>query len=190
MPDTSHLAVDVPILETERLVLRRHQVEDFPACARMWADPGVTRYIRETPFTEEETWSRLLRFIGHWAVLGFGYWAVEQRETGTFIGEVGFADYKRDLKPSLDGMPEIGWVFATAAHGKGFATEAVKAAIAWGDAQFGKKQTACIIAPDNAASIRVALKCGYKEIVHTTYHGHATVMYTRNPPEQRSKSDS
>lgn len=146
----------------------------------MWADPKVTRYIRETPFTAEETWTRLLRFIGHWALLGFGYWAVEERETGEFIGEVGFADYKRDLKPSLEGMPEIGWVFASQAHGMGFATEAVRAAIIWGDSEFGGKRTACIIAPDNRASIRVAAKCEYREFEHTTYHGHPAVIYVRD----------
>ena len=146
----------------------------------MWADPTVTRYIRETPFTPEETWTRLLRFIGHWALLGFGYWAVEHRKSSEFIGEVGFADYRRDLKPSLEGTPEIGWVFASQAHGKGFATEAVRAAIAWGDITFGRKRTACIIAPGNAASIRVATKCGYREFEHTSYHGHPTVMYVRD----------
>ncbi len=174
------LKVDVPILHTERLTLRQHRLEDFPASARMWADPQVTRYIRDTPFTEEEAWSRLLRFIGHWALLGFGYWAIEEKQTGQFIGEIGFADYKRDLKPSLQGMPEIGWVFATHAHGKGYATEAVRAVVAWGDTHFEAKRTACIIAPDHAASIRVAAKAGYKELQATTYHGHPTVIYVRD----------
>lgn len=146
----------------------------------MWADSNVTRHIRETPFTEEETWTRLLRFVGHWALLGFGYWAVEEKQTGTFLGEVGFADYKRDLKPSLKGIPEIGWVFVSKAHGRGYATEAVRAVIAWGDAHFGNARTACIIAPDNIASIRVAAKCGYREFQRTTYHGHPTLMFVRD----------
>lgn len=176
----SPLKIDVPILETKRLLLRRHTAEDFPDSAAMWGDPQVTRFIRETPFTPEETWTRLLRFIGHWALLGFGYWALEEKASGRFLGEVGFADYKRDLKPSLDGIPEIGWVLTSHAHGKGFATEAVTAAIAWGDAKFAERRTACIIAPDNAASIRVAVKCGYREFQQTTYHGHAAVMYVRD----------
>jgi len=180
MQPASHLAVDIPILETERLRLRRHQVEDFPACARMWADPSVTRYIRETPFSAEETWARLLRNIGLWPALGFGYWVVEQRNTGEYVGEVGFADHKRDLKPSLEGIPEIGWVFASEAQGKGFATEAVRVAIAWADSNFRGKRTACIIAPDNAPSIKVARKFGYREFAHTTYHGHPTVLYMRD----------
>jgi len=181
MPQASHLAVDIPTLETARLRLRAHRVEDFPESARMWSDPKVTRYIRPAPFSTEETWSRLLRYVGHWTLLGFGYWAIEQKETGTFLGEVGFVDYKRDLTPSLEGMPEIGWVLAPHAHGKGFATEAVGAAIGWGDSHFGRKRTACIIAPENAASIRVAGKCGYSEFQRTTYHGDPTLMYVRDP---------
>ena len=176
----ANLALDIPILETDRLRLRHHQISDFEESTRMWSDPNVTRYIRENPFTREETWTRLLRFLGHWALLGFGYWAVEEKPTGHYIGEVGFADYKRDLNPSLEGIPEIGWVFASHAHGKGFATEAARAVIAWGDSNFGAKRTACIIAPGNRASIRVASKCGYQEFANTTYHGLSTVVYVRD----------
>ncbi|HTS04971.1 MAG TPA: GNAT family N-acetyltransferase [Candidatus Eisenbacteria bacterium] len=181
MPQACHLAVDIPTLETARLRLRAHRFEDFPECVRMWSDPNVTRNIRPTPFSEEETWSRLLRYIGHWTLLGFGYWVILQKETGTFLGEVGFADYKRNITPSLEGMPEIGWALAAHAHGKGFATEAVRAVITWGDAHFGPKRTACIIAPENLASIRVAEKCGYREFQRTTYHGSPTLMYVRDP---------
>ena len=180
MPQASRLAVDIPTLETARLRLRAHRVEDFLECSRMWSDPNVTCHIRSTPFSAEENWSRHLRYNGHWTLLGFGYWVIEQKETGTFLGEVGFADYKRDITPSLEGMPEIGWVLATHAHGKGFATEAVAAATAWGDSHFGKKHTTCIIAPGNDASIRVAAKCGYRELQRTTYHGNSTTIYIRN----------
>jgi RimJ/RimL family protein N-acetyltransferase len=129
----------------------------------MWAHPEVTRYIGGKPLTEEESWTKFLRYVGHWSLLGFGYWLVEERATGKCIGEIGFADYKRDLKPSLEGMPEIGWVLSSMAHGKGYATEAVRAAVGWGDARFKSPRTACIIASENLASIRVAVKCGYRE---------------------------
>jgi RimJ/RimL family protein N-acetyltransferase len=144
----------------------------------MWADPHVTKHILERPLTQEECWSRLLRYLGHWALLGFGYWVVVEKHTGNFIGEAGFSDYKRDIKPSLDNVPEIGWVLTKHAQGKGFATEAVRAITAWGDAHF-QTRTACIIAPGNTASFRVADKCGYHEVLRTTYHGHPTVMLSR-----------
>jgi RimJ/RimL family protein N-acetyltransferase len=146
----------------------------------MWADPIVTRHIGGRPLTEEESWTRLLRYIGHWALLGFGYWVVEEKATGRFIGEVGFADYKRDVEPWLKTIPEIGWVFRADSHGKGHATEAVRAATAWGDLHFGPRQTACIIHPDNLASIRVAEKCGYRQFQVTEYRGHATLVFVRD----------
>lgn len=173
-------AVEVPILKTERLTLRGCRADDFVHSAAMWADENVTRYIGGKPLTEEESWTKFLRYVGHWALLGFGYWVAEEKTTGNFVGEVGFAAYKRDLEPSLRGVPEIGWVLASAAHGKGYATEAVRAAVAWGDAHFESARTACIIAPENLASMRVAVKCGYREFVRTSYKGHPTVMMVRD----------
>ncbi len=175
----AHLTVGAPTLETERLKLRAHRLEDFVHSAAMWADPEVTRYIGGKPHTEEESWARLLRYAGHWSLLGFGYWAVEEKSTGRFIGEVGFADYKRDL-PALKSLPEIGWAFTTQARGNGFATEAVRAAITWGDAHFRSPRTACIIHPENLASIRVAEKCAYREFQRATYKSHATIMFVRD----------
>jgi RimJ/RimL family protein N-acetyltransferase len=114
-------------------------------------------------------------------LLGFGVWVAEEKATGDFVGEIGFADYKRDLEPSLEGTPEIGWVLASQAHGRGYATEAVRAAVAWGDAHFQSTRTACIIAPENLASVRVAVKCGYRESTLATYKGRPTVMFVREP---------
>jgi RimJ/RimL family protein N-acetyltransferase len=173
--------IKVPILETERLKLRGHRLEDFAQCAAMWADPLVIRYVGRKPLTEEESWTRFLRYAGHWYFLRFGYWVAEEKTSRKFVGEVGFADYKRDLEPSLKGVPEIGWVLAASAHGRGYATEAVRAAVEWGDKHFEGARTACIIAPDNLASIRVAKKCGYRQFQLATYKGHPTLMFEREP---------
>jgi RimJ/RimL family protein N-acetyltransferase len=171
-------AAKVPVIETERLILRGHRLDDFPACAAMWADPIVTRFIGGKPFSEEETWARFLRYIGHWSLLGFGYWAIEEKDSASFVGELGFADYKRDIKPPLE-APELGWALASKAHGKGYATEAVRVAVAWGEAHFASARTVCIILPENLASIRVAEKCGYTEFQRTTYKAHPTILFSR-----------
>jgi RimJ/RimL family protein N-acetyltransferase len=175
---------EVPVIETERLRLRGHRREDFPDCAAMWADPVVTRYIGGKPLSEEEAWSRVLRSVGHWAWLGFGYWVVEEKATGSFAGEMGFSDWKREIEPSLKGVAELGWVLAAHAHGKGYGTEAVRAAIAWGDANIktGRPdlgRTVCIIHPEHVRSIRVAEKCGFKEVLRTTYKGEPTILFAR-----------
>ena len=168
----------VPVLETERLKLRGHRMDDFPACAAMWADPVVTRHFGHS-FSEEESWTRFLRYFGHWSVLGFGSWLVEERATGNFVGEVGFANYRRAIEPPLD-APEIGWALAAEFHGKGYAAEAVRAAIAWGEQHFGPARTTCIISPENLPSIRVAEKCGYRESLRTTYKGQPVIVFVRD----------
>src|SRR6266481_9290649 len=102
MVNSFYSAPPVPVLETERLRLRGHRLEDFAHSAAMWADPKVVKNVGGKPFTEEETWTKFLRYIGHWAVFGFGYWAAVEKTTGAFVGEVGFADYRRDIQPSLN----------------------------------------------------------------------------------------
>jgi RimJ/RimL family protein N-acetyltransferase len=169
----------VPVLETLRLKLRRHRIDDLGACAAMWADPDVVRHIGGRPFTEEETWWKLLRYAGLWALLGYGYWVIEDKATGGFLGELGFADFHRDITPSIDGLAELGWVLASHAHGRGYATEAARAVLAWGDAHLDGAQTVCIIAPENSASVRVAEKCGYRLLARTAYKGGPALLFRR-----------
>jgi len=151
---------------------------------KVFSDPEVTRFLGHgKPMAREDIWRRLLGHIGHWAALGNGIWAVEEKATGAFLGGIGFLDAKRDIEPSLEGMPEMGWVLSSRAHGKGYATEAVRAAQAWGDEHFGKIRTCCIIAPENKASLRVAEKCGFRVLQNTTYKDEAIVVLVRDAPQ-------
>jgi RimJ/RimL family protein N-acetyltransferase len=174
-----------PVIETARLRLRGHRPADFTDCLALWNDAIVYRHITGKPGTEGEIWARILRYIGHWSALGFGYWAVEDKTTGQFVGEVGFGDYKREIEPPLTGMPELGWVLSPAWHAKGYGSEAVGAAVAWGDAHFGNRRMCCIAAPENTASLRLAAKFGFREAVRTTYLGDPTIMFIREA--QKSK---
>jgi hypothetical protein len=88
--------LDIPVVETERLRLRGHTLDDFPHTRALWGDAAVVTYMGGKPLTLEECWTRFLRYRGHWSVLGFGYWVVEEKATGDFVGEVGFGDFKRD----------------------------------------------------------------------------------------------
>jgi RimJ/RimL family protein N-acetyltransferase len=154
----------IPTLETLRLRLRGHRASDHADAAAMWADPAVVRHIGGRPFTSQETWFKILRYVGHWELLGFGYWAVEDKASGRFVGDVGLADFKRELDPPLEGTPEMGWVLAPWAHGRGYATEAVAAALAWADTTLAARRTVCLIDPPNSASLRVAEKSGYRYV--------------------------
>ncbi|MEP9398782.1 GNAT family N-acetyltransferase [Mesorhizobium sp. KR2-14] len=170
---------EISVVETPRTILRGHRQSDFEAYAAMWADPVVTRFIGGRPMTGEEAWVRLLRYVGHWQVLGFGLWAIEDKATGEFLGEAGFHDLKRDIEPSIAGVPEAGWVLVPSAHGKGLASEIVGAMHEWGDRHFRGARTVCIIDPGNGGSIRVAEKCGYREVTRTTYKGSPTILFER-----------
>lgn len=160
MPPADRQA-EAPRLETPRLILRGHSVGDFGPSARMWADPSVVRHIGGRPSTREEAWFRLLRYAGLWRLLGYGYWVVEDKVTGAFLGEVGLADFQRDLTGTAPVAPEVGWVLAPAAQGRGIATEAMVGVLAWADRRLDAPSTACLLDPAHAASRRVAEKLGY-----------------------------
>jgi RimJ/RimL family protein N-acetyltransferase len=145
----------------------------------MWADPVVVRHIRATPFNEEETWARMLRHVGHWALLGYGYWVVEDKLTGEYLGEAGFANFHRVTEPpEAVNMPEAGWAFRAEAHGRGYASETVAALVDWADSHFDTA-TSCMIERENLASIRVAEKNGYRAKQVITYRGEEVMLYER-----------
>ena len=147
----------------------------------MWADPEVTRHIGGRPLTAEETWMRLLRYAGHWALFGCGYWVIRDRATGGFLGEAGFGDRRRTLDPPFGDDPEIGWALTPPAQGRGLGREAVGAVLAWADARFTRR-TVCMISPDNARSLRLAGDYGYREYARAVYHGTPTILLARPPP--------
>jgi len=151
----------VPVLETKRLFLRGHRKTDFSESASMWADARVVAHISGVPSTPEQSWSRLLRYAGHWHHLGFGYWVVTAKADGSFLGEVGLADYNRDVEASFKGKPKAGWVFNTRSQGNGFASEATATMLEWADQNLNFTHTIAIFDPTHAASIKVATKVGY-----------------------------
>jgi RimJ/RimL family protein N-acetyltransferase len=175
-------SAEIPTLTTARLRLRAPHLDDFSACMAMWTDPDVVRHLTGKPNTREEVWTRLLRFIGHWCALGYGYWVVEPIAEAAFIGVVGFGDFRRDMAPSLDGLPEMGWVLTRAAHGLGLATEAGHAALSWRDRVLPPGHTVCIIDAANTASFRVAAKLGFCPTGTSTYHGKETTILGRSAP--------
>jgi RimJ/RimL family protein N-acetyltransferase len=172
----------IPVLETARLRLRANQPRDLAAFAAMWQQPQFYRYLGGQPLPEEEVWTKLLRHVGLWPMYGYGYWAVEEKATGDFVGAVGFGEWQRALEPSLKGWPEAGWVLAPHTHGRGYATEAVQAALTWADAHLAQPRTVCIIDPANEPSLRLAAGFGYQEFSRTVYKGSPIVVLERVGP--------
>ncbi|TGY90117.1 N-acetyltransferase [Marinicauda algicola] len=168
-----------PRLETERLILRLHRAEDFEASAAMWANPDVVRHIGGQPSPRGEAWMRMLRYPGLWALLGYGYLAIEDKATGRFAGEAGLADFKREMSPSIEAIPEAGWALHPDFHGRGLATEAVGAVLGWADANLDARETCCIIDPGNTASVRVAQKLGFTGPQMARFRGSETLLFRR-----------
>lgn len=177
MPFPSLSASEIPILETPRLRLRPHTAFDFPASCKLWSDPDVIRYTVVKPSTPEEVWSRILRYLGLWSLLGFGYWVIEEKSSGSFVGELGLCDFHRDIDPPLGDTPEIGWTLLPTFHGKGYATEAAQACIGWAQGSpIRASRLTCIIHTENVGSLRVASKCGFTTTHVTTYKGSPTLI--------------
>lgn len=166
------------MLETDRLILRAPCLDDYPDLHALWSDPEVVRHIVGAPLSAEDTWARLMRSVGHWALQGFGHWIVRTRDGG-FVGEVGFVQLRRGISPWFDAAPEAGWVVRTAAQGRGYAAEAIDAALAWSASRWPGAETACIIGPDNAASLRLAERFGYRRDGEVVYRGRPTVVLRR-----------
>ncbi|MGB8818963.1 MAG: GNAT family N-acetyltransferase [Rhizobiaceae bacterium] len=168
------------ILETSRLILRPHRLDDFSNIVALWGNSDVTRFISGSgPSSQEECWQRLLRYHGLWPALGFGYFAVTSKHTGAFLGEAGLADFNRQITPSLDGFAEAGWALMVHARGNGYALEALSAIIKWYSTTPNPRPVACIISPDNAASIRLAQKVGFVLKAQTEYKGSPCMMFER-----------
>lgn len=167
-----------PILHTARLRLRPHVLGDYTGCKALWQHPDTIRFIGATTQSDQDVWFRLLRYGGMWPLLGHGFWVIEDRYSGAFLGEGGLMDAKREL-PGLQDMPEAGWALVPQAAGRGVATEAMRAVLAWADEHLPGDRTGCIIDPRNVASLRVATKLGYVEAGRPLLRGEEVVLMHR-----------
>ena len=170
---------EAPRIETERLALRAFRAEDLEPLAAIWNDDEVVRYIGGQKLSREDTWRRSLAACGQWPYVGFGYWIAESRADGAVVGQLGFADFKRDMEPSIEGQPELGYVFAPKVHGQGIAGEACTAVLDWADANLDAASYPAIISPENEASIRLAERLGFRRGPDATYRGEPIALFRR-----------
>jgi RimJ/RimL family protein N-acetyltransferase len=179
VPDRKVAQPLTPRFETERLVLRVLGVEDFDDYFAVAGDPETFRYSHRGGMSSDEAWTRLLRQVGHWHLLGWGLFAVEEKATGRFVGEVGLGDFRRGLGADFDGVPEAGCTIARWAQGSGYATEAMEGALCWIERKLAPPRTVCLVHHQNRASIRVAEKLGYRSFAQRTYRGFDAILFER-----------
>ncbi len=151
------------ILRTRRLILSRLQSAHVPALVDLWTDPEVTRFMggprRRESLAEDLEKAALSPFAEK-----YDLWALVEKESGAVIGHSGLLDKEVEGKLEL----ELVYVLATAAWGKGYATEIARGIKEHAFTNLGIKRLISLIEPSNSASERVAIKVGMhleKEVV-------------------------
>ncbi len=162
--------------ETERLLLRQWRAEDFDAYARYYANEETAKFVGGVK-DRDQAWRRLASEIGHWALKGYGYWAVEEKEAGTFVGCVGL--WFSEGWPEL----ELGYWIMPNLQGKGYATEAGVKARDYAWAVVGAKSLVSYIDSENEASKRVAVRLGarFDKTIGLLSHGQHDVYRYPEP---------
>jgi RimJ/RimL family protein N-acetyltransferase len=165
---------DGPVIETERLRLRRWRADDIAPNTAMLSDPIAGRFITSDgkPVTDAFVgWRNAAIMAGHWMLHGVGMFVVEEKSTGAFVGRVG--------PWSPPGWPgfEVGWGIASGFRGKGYAVEAARAAIDWSFATFEIDQIIHCIDRENSASQGVARRLGAEKGSEIDLFGHAADIW-------------
>ena len=142
-------------LETDRLILRNIDPErDFEAWARLMADERTVQFLDGKVLDRALAWRNMAAIIGHWEIRGYGFFSVESRETGEWLGRVG------PWYPEGWPAPEIGWAICPGHWGHGYATEAARASINYAFGELGWSHIIHVILAGNERSISVAKKIG------------------------------
>jgi len=143
------------ILETERLILRPVDPErDFEAWAKAMADPDTVRFLGTRPMSRAEAWRSMAVVIGHWSIKGYGFFSLEDKETGQWVGRVG------PWYPEGWPEPEVGWTISPDHLRRGYAFEAARASIEYAFKTLGWSRVIHVILEGNVPSISLAEKLG------------------------------
>ncbi|WP_299548730.1 GNAT family N-acetyltransferase [uncultured Tateyamaria sp.] len=142
----------IPTVTTDRLILRGARRDDFDAFADMLASDRAV--FMGGPFDRAAAWRLFAMNLASWPLDGFGVWMITDRNTGAFMGDVGISH------PDRFPEPELGWTLTGAAEGKGFATEAARAARNWYWTNTDAQSVVSYITPGNTRSEALAAKLG------------------------------
>ena len=163
------------VIETERLLLRPLGPADLEDFYALYTDPDVVRFT--TSYDRAGAAQRLEEIASEWEHRGYGPMAVLDRPHGRFLGRCGLHYW-----PEFD-ETEVGWSFWTAARGHGYATEAGRACIEWGFANFALPYITAMIHSANTPSLRVAERLGFAPLREDVLLGMPLVVHAVRRPE-------
>ena len=168
------------VLATERLELWRPQASDLDGLNAINTDPRTLTFLGNWASGRADSVARLLRNAGGWSFYGYGVCMIRRRGAAQIIGTCGVFRSYRGFAHGLDDVPEAGWIVHPDHWGQGYASEAMRAALAWFDEVHGAQRIACMIETGNAASQRLAAKLGFVEYTrHVDAEGKELVLYER-----------
>jgi RimJ/RimL family protein N-acetyltransferase len=168
----------IPVLHTERLLLRGWRPPDFEAHAEMCADPEVQRFLGG-PLDRAESWRSMALSVGHWVLRGYGNWVLERRSDGRVVGRAGL------WYPEGWFGIEVTWKLARDAWGHGYATEAARATLDWAWPTLDTDILISVIDPANTASMRVAERIGMRRLREDEAFGKTIVILGIDRPNDR-----
>lgn len=166
-------------IETARLRLRQWRLDEFEAFHALTESPSMRRFLGPDPPSREDSFNRLIRNVGSWTLFGFGPLGLFDRETGAVVGSAAVFRSLRGFGEDFDPFPETGWIVAEPYWGRGYATEAMRAILAWFEREHGGGRTVCMISAGNAPSERIAAKLGYERTREAVYKDEPVTLFAR-----------
>ncbi len=171
------------ILETERLFLRKINNQDIDDLFEMDADPEVHKFIENKPVKSKEQIAAIVAMLNkQYEENGIARWAVIEKQTNECIGWAGLRYFRESLNHHKD-FYELGYRFKQKHWGKGYATESSKAIIEYGFKNLDIHSIFAITHPENANSINVLKKLGFKFIEVFDYDGAVTNWFELTKPD-------
>ena len=169
-----------PVLTTERLELWQPQAGDHAGLNAINTDPRTLPFLGTWSPSPADTFTRLCRNAGSWALYGYGIFIVRRLGNAQIIGTCGVFRSWRGFAYGLDDVPEAGWIIHPDHWRRGYAGEAMHAVMPWFDAAHGPQRIACMIEEGHAVSERLALQLGFTEYARHQQPGEQeVVLYQR-----------
>jgi RimJ/RimL family protein N-acetyltransferase len=171
-----------PVLTTERLELWHPQVDDLADLYQLTLAEETRQFLGGFVPSEMDSFVRLTRNAGSWALWGYGTFAVRRKGEDRIVANCGLFRSHRGFgaEQGLDHVPEAGWIVHHDCWGQGIAREAMEAAMAWFDTAHGRQRVACMIEEGHASSDRLARHLGFAPYGrHQPESGGALILYER-----------